>query len=290
MKLLTFRHRGRTAFGAAVAGGIVDLGPRLPAELRGLRQVLAAGALDTLRPLLERAQPDIAPDEITFLPPVARPDKILCVGVNYANRNAEYKDDSALPKYPSLFLRTPGSLVGHGEAILRPRESEQFDYEGEIVLVIGRGGRRIAREAALGHVAGLTIMNEGSVRDWLRHGKFNVTQGKNFERSGAIGPWLATLDDCGDLTRLRVTTRVNGALRQDDTVASLIFSFADLIAYISTFTELLPGDLISTGTPVGAGARFDPPRWLKPGDRVEVTVSGVGTLSNPVADEEAAQS
>jgi 5-carboxymethyl-2-hydroxymuconate isomerase len=184
-------------------------------------------------------------------------------------------------------MRSPGSLGAHGEPLLRPPESLQLDYEGEIAIVIGRAGRRIPRECAAAHVAGLTCMNEGTVRDWLRHGKFNVTQGKNFESSGALGPWLVTADAFEGFGDLRVSTRVNGELRQDDTTARLMFPFDALIAYLSTFMRLEPGDLIATGTPTGAGARFDPPKWLVPGDRVEVTVTGVGTLSNPVADEAA---
>lgn len=182
-------------------------------------------------------------------------------------------------------MRTPLSLVPHGEAMVIPKESEQLDYEGEIVLVIGKAGRRIVVSEAMGHVAGLTIMNEGSVRDWIRHGKFNVTQGKNFDRSGGLGPWIQT-DLAGiDVADMRIKTRVNGEIRQNDTTASMAFSFAHIIEYVSTFTTLLPGDLIATGTPTGAGARFDPPKWLKPGDVVEVEVEGVGTLRNRVAQE-----
>lgn len=222
--------------------------------------------------------------DVRLLPPVPRPDKCVCVGVNYAERNEEYRDGSAKPRYPSLFLRVPGSFVGHGQKILRPSVSEQFDYEGEIVLVIGRPGRSIPEAEALAHVAGVTIANEGSVRDWLRHGKFNVTQGKNFESSGSIGPWMVTADTL-DLTRpLTLETRVNGEVRQHDSTARLVFSFAFLISYISIFTALRPGDLILTGTPTGAGARFDPPKWLVPGDVVEVEVDGIGVLRNPVAD------
>jgi len=220
-----------------------------------------------------------------FVAPVALHGKIFCIGVNYGDRNAEYKDGSDQPKYPSVFMRTPGSLVGDGEKILRPPESEQLDYEGEIVLVIGKRGRRIPRESAHAHIGGLTCGNEGSVRDWMRHGKFNVTQGKNFERSGAIGPALVTADEFTRFDDLRVTTRVNGEVRQDDTTANLIFPFDYLISYISTFSELQPGDVIFTGTPVGAGARFDPPRYLRAGDVVEVEVGGVGVLRNTVADE-----
>ena len=182
-------------------------------------------------------------------------------------------------------MRTPESLVGHAEPILRPPESEQLDYEGEIVLVIGKPGRRIAREAAWEHVAALSLMNEGSVRDWLRHAKFNVTQGKNFARSGAWGPWLTTPEDIRADTVLHLTTRVNGELRQDDTTANLIFPFDYLISYLSTFMPLNPGDIIATGTPTGAGARFDPPKYLKAGDTVTVHVPELGTLKNPIEDE-----
>jgi 5-carboxymethyl-2-hydroxymuconate isomerase len=212
-------------------------------------------------------------------------EKIVCIGINYGNRNEEYKDGAEAPRYPSVFMRTPGSLVGHREPIVRPPESEQLDYEGEIVLVIGREGRRIAERDAWEHVAGLSLMNEGTVRDWLRHSKFNVTPGKNFERSGSLGPWLVTTDEIGPDTELHLTTRVNGELRQDDTTANLIFPFVRLIAYLSSFMRLMPGDLIATGTPIGAGARFDPPKFLRAGDVVEVEVAELGHLSNPIVDE-----
>jgi 2-keto-4-pentenoate hydratase/2-oxohepta-3-ene-1,7-dioic acid hydratase in catechol pathway len=217
---------------------------------------------------------------------VPDPEKIICIGINYGNRNEEYKDAEPPPKYPSVFMRTPGSLVGHGENIVRPPESEQLDYEGEIVLVIGKSGRRIATNDAWSHVAGLSLMNEGTVRDWLRHSKFNVTPGKNFERSGSFGPWMVTADEFRDGEELHLTTRVNGEVRQDDTTANLIFPFARLIAYLSSFMRLLPGDIIATGTPTGAGARFDPPKYLKTGDVVEVHVPNIGSLQNRVVDEQ----
>lgn len=285
MKFLSFRHKTRQSYGAVIGEGIVDLGARFGEKYPTLRDALAADALGPLRRAADSAKPDIALAEIGYLSPIPNPEKILCIGVNYANRNAEYRDNSDLPKYPSLFMRTPGSLAAHGENLLRPPESDQFDYEGEIALIIGKAGRRIAREHALDHVAGLTCLNEGTVRDWLRHGKFNVTQGKNFDRSGAIGPWMVTADEFKSFDDLRITTRINGETRQDDTTASLIFPFAELLRYVSTFTALKPGDIIATGTPTGAGARFDPPKYLKPGDTVEVTVAGVGTLRNVVADE-----
>jgi 2-keto-4-pentenoate hydratase/2-oxohepta-3-ene-1,7-dioic acid hydratase in catechol pathway len=226
-------------------------------------------------------------DEVALGLPLPDPAKIVCVGVNYMDRNAEYRDGQAAPERPSLFMRTPLSFSPHGAPIWRAPESEQLDYEGEIVLVIGRGGRRIPAERAHGAIAGLTAMNEGSVRDWLRHGKFNVTQGKNFDRSGGLGPWIETDLSGVRLTDMTVETRVNGEVRQRDTTASMAFPFARIVEYVSTFTTLLPGDLIATGTPTGAGARFDPPRWLVPGDVVEVEVEGVGTLRNTVEDEPA---
>ncbi len=213
------------------------------------------------------------------------PGKIFCVGVNYPNRNEEYRDNSDQPPYPSLFMRTPESFVGHNEPILRPPESGQLDYEGESALVIGKSGRRIPETQALDHIVGITCANDGTIRDWIRHGKFNVTQGKNFDRSGAIGPWMTTLDEFDDVNDLALTTRVNGEIRQHDNTANLVFPFSRLIGYISTFSTLKPGDIILTGTPTGAGARFDPPRFLKSGDVVEVQVSGVGVLVNRVEDE-----
>jgi 2-keto-4-pentenoate hydratase/2-oxohepta-3-ene-1,7-dioic acid hydratase in catechol pathway len=246
------------------------------------RALLAEGRLKEA----ERSRGDLlALEEVRLGLPVADPFRILCVGVNYMDRNAEYADGSAAPEKPSLFMRTQLSFVGHGEAIVRPRESEQLDYEGEIAMVIGRAGRRIAEGDAMAHVAGLTLMNEGTIRDWLRHGKFNVTQGKNFDRTGAMGPWLETDLSGIDVTDLAIETRVNGEVRQADTTASMAFPFARLIAYVSTFTTLQPGDVIATGTPTGAGARFDPPNWLVPGDVVEVRSPALGLLRNPVADE-----
>jgi 2-keto-4-pentenoate hydratase/2-oxohepta-3-ene-1,7-dioic acid hydratase in catechol pathway len=281
VRLVSFVHGGRAGWGAVAGGGIVDLSRRYP-DLPRLVDALHADALGRLD---AGSAPDLALADATLLPPIVGGEKILCVGVNYANRNEEYRDGSERPQYPSLFYRAPDSLVGHETPIVRPRVSEQLDYEGEIALAIGRTARHVPRERALDHVAGLTIANEGTVRDWLRHGKFNATQGKNFDRSGALGPWLVTRDEAAIGAQRRLTTRVNGEVRQDDTTANLIFDFPYLIAYISSFMTLKPGDFILTGTPTGAGARFDPPRWLKPGDVVEVEVEGIGTLRNSVIDE-----
>lgn len=279
MRLCTIELDGEARVGAVVGDAVVDLTAR--GGWASVRDLLDKGDLARAEALADGAG-ELALADVKLLLPVPEPRKIVCVGVNYMNRNAEYQDGSEAPTYPSLFMRTPLSFVAHGEAMLIPRESEQLDYEGEIVLVIGTAGRRIARADAMRHVAGLTIMNEGSVRDWIRHGKFNVTQGKNFDRSGAIGPWIETGLGALPLDRLGIETRVNGETRQKDTTASMAFPFDRIIEYVSSFTTLLPGDLIATGTPTGAGARFDPPRWLREGDVVEVEVEGVGTLRNMI--------
>ena len=285
MRLASYSVRGRIGFGAVAGDGIVDLRPRLAPRFTTLLDVLRAGALAEIAATVSGVRTDFPLAEAELLPPVTAPEKILCVGVNYANRNEEYRDGSQAPKYPSLFMRTPGSLVGSGQPIVCPKVSSQLDYEGEIALVIGRDGRHIGRESALDHVAGLTLCNEGTIRDWTRHAKFNVTQGKNFDATGSLGPWMVTADALDLTAPLHLMTRVNGETRQDDTTASMIFPFADLIAYISTFTTLRAGDIIVTGTPTGAGARFDPPRWLVPGDVIEIEVPEIGTLRNKVAAE-----
>jgi len=285
VRLASFSTGRSVSYGAVVDDGIVDLGARLGGSLPTLRSALDADRMDDLRDLVSRTCPDRSLVGVQWLPPIVVPEKIFCIGVNYVNRNDEYRDDSATPMFPSVFMRTPGSLVGHHASIVRPLESSQLDYEGEIAIVIGRRGRRIAEVAAHDHIAGLACMNEGTIRDWTRHGKFNVTQGKNFDRTGAIGPWLVTRDECADLGELTITTRVNGEVRQHDTTANLLFSFRYLVSYLSTFAELAPGDIIATGTPIGAGVRQTPPRFLVPGDRVDVEVSCVGTLVNEIVDE-----
>ena len=285
MKFISFEKSGVAGYGAVIGDRVVDLSKSFSDRYADMRAVLEADALPELQKAAEGSTGDYDLADVTLLRPVTNPRMTICVGVNYANRNAEYKDGSKEASFPSLFMRTPQSLVAHGEDIHRPPESDQLDYEGEIVLVIGKSGRRIPEDQALDHVAGVTIMNEGTLRDWIRHAKFNVPQGKNFDRSGAMGPWFVTMDEMPDMLDLRVTTRVNDEVRQDDTTASMMYPIPYLINYISTFTELHPGDIIATGTPTGAGARFDPPRYLKPGDVVEVEVEGVGILRNQIADE-----
>lgn len=284
MKFISFEHDGVASFGAVTESGVIDLGARHGA-LRDLRGAIRAARLGELAAEADGADANYAISDIELLPTIPNPEKIICIGVNYANRNEEYKDGSEPPKYPSVFMRTRESLVGHEQDILDPPESDQLDYEGEIVIVIGKEGRRIAEADAHNHVAGLTIMNEGSIRDYLRHAKFNVTQGKNFARSGSLGPWMVTPDELDPMSELQVLTRVNGEERQNDTTNSLMFPFRYLISYLSSFYHLRAGDIIATGTPNGAGARFDPPKYLRPGDTVEVEVPGIGILRNDIAEE-----
>jgi len=284
-RIATFADGGLTRYGAVTEGGIVDLSARFGKDYPTLREAIAAGALTRLAEDAARRAPDYALDAITWLPPIPAPEKIICIGVNYPDRNAEYKDGQDAPKFPSMFMRTPRSFVGHNTPLVRPRASAQLDYEGELALVIGRAGRHIPESAALDHIAALTLCNEGTIRDWVRHAKFNVTQGKNFDATGSLGPWLVPYTGESQIADIRLTTRVNGETRQDDRTSRLIFGFRYLINYISTFTTLVPGDVIVTGTPTGAGARFDPPRYLKPGDVVEVEADGIGILRNGVIDE-----
>jgi len=284
MHLASYNIRGRTSFGVVTGDGIVDLRPRMAPRFTSVFDLLRANALDEAKTVAQSVRPDFALSEAEWLAPVLTPEKILCIGVNYANRDAEVSGGTEGAKYPSMFYRAPNSLVGHNQPIVRPKVSDQLDYEGEIALVIGRTGRHIQPEQALDYVAGITLCNEGTIRDWLRHGRFNVTQGKNFDASGSIGPWMTT----GlDLTQpLRLTVKLNGEVTQDDTTASMIFSFANLIAYVTAFMTIKPGDIIATGTPTKKAPRTDPPRWLKPGDELEITVPEIGTLRNTIVDEQ----
>ncbi|MGB3027192.1 fumarylacetoacetate hydrolase family protein [Paradevosia shaoguanensis] len=281
-RLATVTAAGKTRYGAITDAGFVDL---TRTEWPSLREAIEAGALRRLVDEVAGKPADFAEGEFTYAIPVPSPEKIICVGVNYPDRNEEYKDGQAAPSNPSLFPRFARSFVGHDVPLTRPTVSPQLDYEGEVVLVIGKSGRHISEAAALDHVAALTLCDESTVRDWVRHAKFNVTQGKNFDGTGSIGPWLVPYVSEDQIADIRLTTRVNGEIRQDDRTSRMIFGFRKLINYISTFTTLVPGDVIVTGTPTGAGARFDPPIWLKPGDMIEVEAEGIGTLRNGVVDE-----
>ena len=282
MRLISFEIDRRDSFGIVVGDGVIDAGARLKGEFSGLRDVLAAGAVNLLRGL-EGLSPDLALADVRYRPPIAdAAAKFLCVGINYMPHIQEM--GRGRPDYPVIFVRFASSLVGHLEPILRPRESVQFDYEGELAVVIGKRARRVPRERALEHVAGYACFNDGSIRDFQRHGP-QWTAGKNFQSSGAFGPWIVTADEHSDPTRLRLTTRLNDAVVQDESVSELCFDVPALIAYCSTFTQLEPGDVIVTGTPGGVGAGREPPLWMKDGDVVEVEISGIGTLRNRVIDE-----
>jgi 2-keto-4-pentenoate hydratase/2-oxohepta-3-ene-1,7-dioic acid hydratase in catechol pathway len=281
-RFVSFTRNGKPGFGLWQSSGIVDLSGHHPSLLAAVK----AEALDSLARQAEGREADIPESEIVFEIPLGQPEKIICVGVNYPDRNEEYKDGQDQPANPSLFVRFPRSFTGHNRPLIRPPESQQLDYEGEIALIIGREGRRIAEADALNHVAALTLCNDGTIRDWVRHAKFNVTQGKNFDRSGAMGPWLVPYTDESQVADIRLQTRVNGEVRQSGKTSRMIFSFRKIIAYVSTFTTLVPGDMLVCGTPTGAGARRDPPLWLKPGDVVEVEADGLGILRNIIADEE----
>jgi 2-keto-4-pentenoate hydratase/2-oxohepta-3-ene-1,7-dioic acid hydratase in catechol pathway len=280
MKLVSFRVDGVASYGVVKDGGIVDAGRRLAApDLKGA----IAGGLDQLEALANETA-DYGLDAVERLPVIPNPDKILCIGINYLTHVKE--TGRPLPDYPMIFTRFANSQVGHGQPMVRPLESEKFDYEGELALVIGKAGRRIAPEDALGHIAGYACYNDGSIRDWQRH-TVQYTPGKNFEASGAFGPWLVTADEIPDPAALQLTTRLNGQAMQQAPTSDLIFDIPTLIAYISKFTTLVPGDVISTGTTGGVGAFREPPVWMKGGDTVEIEISGIGTLRNPIVDETA---
>ncbi|MBY3181997.1 MULTISPECIES: fumarylacetoacetate hydrolase family protein [Rhizobium] len=284
-KFVSFSRNGSTGYGLLIETGVVDLSARHGSKWPTLREVIEAGALTLLAEDAKSLPADFPLSEVTYEIPIPQPEKLICVGVNFPDRNEEYKDGQSAPANPSLFIRFPRSFTGHDQPLIRPPESPQLDYEGEIVIVIGKGGRRIPEAQALDHVAALSLCNEGTIRDWVRHAKFNVTQGKNFDRTGSIGPWLVPYVDENQLADIELKTRINGEVRQSDRTSRMIFSFRKIINYISTFTTLVPGDVIVTGTPTGAGARFDPPIWLKPGDVVEVEADGIGILRNTIADE-----
>ncbi len=285
MRLLTYRPTSsdpaRIGLLDATGEGVIDVTARL--EVSDLSRLLADGRLSDATDLAAEVA-DHDTSDIVYERLLPWPRKIFCIGVNYGGRSAEYTDISDAA-YPSVFLRYPDSFTGHDQPLVRPPESSQLDYEGEIVAVIGTAGRRISVADARSHIAGLTLGNEGTIRDWVRHAKFNVTQGKNWASTGAIGPHLVTVDEIPSFDEMELSTFVNGERRQHDSPASMKYSIEYQVHYLSTFTELHPGDIIFTGTPTGAGARLDPPQWLAPGDVVEVSATGLGTLRNTVIDE-----
>ena len=276
MRLLSFTFGGQSSFGIGVDDGVIDLGSRTDRQDLGS----CLGALDQLR-AFEDAPADHAWEAISFDIPIPNQRRMLCAGLNY-HKKYPLGGEVKLPKQPVYFNKPPGSLVAHNEALVRPIASVQLDYEVELAVVIGRSGRHISESDALEHVAGYTILNDGSVRDWQRHG---VAAGKNFYRSGSCGPWIVTSDLLPDPSALSVTTRVNGEQRQHSSVNEMIFSVEELVAYMSQIMPLEPGDIIATGSPEGTGGSMEPQVWLSAGDQIEFEVPGIGLLKNSVVDE-----
>ncbi|MAC78715.1 MAG: 5-oxopent-3-ene-1,2,5-tricarboxylate decarboxylase [Rhodobacteraceae bacterium] len=269
---------GRASYGIVKDGKLHDAGRALGATYPDLRAVIAAGALDALK--------DAAGDvhdmsDVTLLSPVPNPDKIICIGLNYMTHIKETGRD--VPKHPPVFTRYPSSVIGHDVPLIRPPVSDWFDFEGELAVIIGTGGRNIPEDQAMSHVAGYSCFNDGSIRDYQRHTS-QFWPGKNFDDSGSMGPWMVTADDLPDPEAQSLETRLNGEVMQSTPISDLAFNIPQLIAYLSIVTKLLPGDVIATGTPGGVGLFRDPKLFMKAGDRVDVEITGVGTLSNIVED------
>lgn len=285
MRLISYRL-GRAA-GVGVMSDerrFIALSERAPGLPRTLRGLLEEGepALARVREIAASGSPDHEIEDVELLPVVFDPPAIWCVGVNYDEHRQETGREPS--RYPTLFLRIAASQVGHRQPMVRPKVSEELDYEGELAVVIGTPGRHIPENEALRHVAGYSCYNDGSVRDWQRH----TTQfgpGKNFRRTGAFGPWLVTADELPDPRAQTLVTRVSGEEMQRASISTMTFPIEYLIHYLSTVYELRPGDVLSTGTPGGVGSKRKPPRFLRAGDRVEVEISGIGTLENPVVEE-----
>ncbi|MCI4661189.1 MAG: fumarylacetoacetate hydrolase family protein [Neomegalonema sp.] len=281
MKLCSFEKDGNASYGLVIDSGIVDLGARLPQK--SLRAFLAQGD-QAQAAALAQGPADFAFDAVTHLPVIPDPDKIICVGLNYHAHIAETGREETVN--PVLFARYPGSQIGHDAPLIKPLESDKFDYEGELAVIIGREGRRISEEDALAHVAGYACYNDASVRDWQKH-THQFMPGKTFAGTGGFGPWMVTADEIPDPTRLHLQTRLNGEVVQDTDVSLLVTSIPRLINYCSTILPLLPGDVIVSGTPGGVGARREPPLWMKDGDICEIEISGIGVLRNPIQAERA---
>lgn len=276
MKFVSYEYTHGPRFGAVVDDAIIDLSDAGPS----LRAVLATGPLGNLQAVAARRKPTVALNHVVLLQVIPDAGRILCVGKNYYDHAIEMGGPP--PENPNIFMRTVQSLVGHRQSIVCPSASQQYDYEGELAVIIGKGGRRIPAERALAHVAGYTCFLDGSVRDFQKH---SFTAGKNFDSSGACGPWLVPASEVPDPQNLELTTRINGEVVQQSNTARMMRGVAEIIAYLSTFTHLEPGDVIATGTPAGVGAARTPPKWLKAGDTVEVEVERIGVLVNTVIAE-----
>lgn len=281
MKLATFKTAQGPSYGVITGKGIVDLRRYLGNQYPDLKSLIAGnGFADAVKHLNET--PDYKESDITWLPVIPNPDKILCVGLNYQEHVVETGRDNT--EQPAIFIRLPESQVGHRQPILRPRESNNLDYEAEIAIIIGRTGRRISQDKAWSHIAGYSCYNDGSVRDWQRH-TIQWTAGKNFARTGGFGPWMVTADEIPPGTKMTLSCRLNGERMQHATTEQMIFKIPKIIEYVSAWATLVPGDVIVTGTPGGVGARRNPPIWMKPGDKVEVEIDKVGILENSIGED-----
>lgn len=282
MKLVSFRHGSKDSYGVVAGDGVIDVGAKLGGQYATIRQVLLGNALGKVAEAAKNGRAEHKLAALTLLPVIPDAEKLICVGVNYDEHRVETGRNKS--DFPVLFLRFADSQIGHGQPMVKPKNSERFDYEGELAVIIGKGGRHIAEAAALQHVAGYACYNDGSVRDWQRH-THQFTPGKNFPATGAFGPWMVTTEEVADPKKLTLVTRLNGQELQRATTDMMIFDIPALIAYISGFTPLRPGDVIITGTPGGVGDRRTPPLYMKGGDTVEVDISGVGLLRNPIVNE-----
>ncbi len=279
MRIASFERNGTPSYGVVSDDRLIDVGSRLRSRYPDLRAVLAADALPELQSAATPDVPTFPLDQVRLLPVIPNPEKILCVGLNYVSHRTETKRPES--KYPSIFTRFADTQVGHEAPVLRPSFSDAFDYEGELAIVIGRGGRHIPEHEVNAYIAGYSCYNDVSVRDWQRH-THQFIPGKNFPNTGAFGPWLVTPDEIPDLGALTLTTRLNGEVMQQASISDLIFSVPVIIAYVSQFTPLQPGDVIATGTPGGVGDRREPPVYMKDGDVVEVEIDRIGVLRNVV--------
>ena len=277
MKLTSFMKDGKATYGGFLNDRLVDLGPEFGSRYPDLKSLIAGGGLFGLAPFVATGKDWIPVEAAEFLPVIPNPGKIFCIGVNYADHQKEMGRGKS--DYPTIFLRFADTLVAHGQPAWIPKVSTSVDYECELAVIIGKGGRYIEAAQALDHVAGYTCFNDISVRDWQRH-TTQFIPGKNFPRTGALGPWMVTKDEIPDPHTLDIKTRLNGEVLQDANTEQLIFKIPELIAYLSSFTTLSPGDLIATGTPSGVGFARNPPLFMKPGDVVEVDIAGIGVLKN----------
>jgi 2-keto-4-pentenoate hydratase/2-oxohepta-3-ene-1,7-dioic acid hydratase in catechol pathway len=280
MRLATFKTAQGTSYGIVTAKGIVDLKRYIGNRFADLRALIGGNAFAEAAKHANEA-PDYRESDVTWLPVIPNPDKIVCVGLNYQDHVVETGRENT--EQPAIFLRVAESQVGHKQPIMRPRESKNLDYEAEIAVVIGRSGRRIKQADAWGHIAGYSCYNDGSVRDWQRH-TIQWTAGKNFAQTGGFGPWLITADEIPPNTGMTLSCRLNGERMQHASTDQMIFKIPKIIEYVSTWTTLVPGDVLVTGTPGGVGARRNPPVWMKPGDKVEIEIDKVGILENTIAD------